>query len=324
MCVAVLAFSERIALWLLGDPRYESLIVVLAFAQIFVALHNLIIAIINGMMDVKRLAAVHVGGAALGVLTPLLMGYYFHLYGVLLAFLLAQASLLLVSFAFYRRSNYFDWSFFLLRWDVEAVKKLSRFALMTLTSALLAPVVQIATRNILADKFSWEQVGYWQAVSKVSEAYLLFITMAITVYYLPKLSSIVDRKLFVAEIKSAYQYLFPAVVVSALGIYIFRDVITHVLFSDEFAGALYLYAPQLLGDVIKIMAFVLSFIMLAKAMTRLFVFSEVFFSMTYIGWTYFLTDSFGLVGAMYAFVVNYAIYFLFCFVVARRFISTMK
>jgi PST family polysaccharide transporter len=324
MCIAVLVFSEHITIWLLGDPRYKSLIVVLAFAQIFVALHNLIIAIVNGMMDVKRLAVIHVGGAVLGVLAPLVLGYYFQLYGVLLAFLLAQASLLLVSFSFYRKSNYFSWSYFSLKWDAEMVRKLSRYALMTLTSALLAPVVQIATRNILANKFSWEQVGYWQAVSKVSEAYLLFITMAITVYYLPKLSAIVDRKLFVAEIKTAYQYLVPAVIVSALVIYIFREFITQLLFSEEFSNALYLYAPQLLGDVIKVMSFILSFIMLAKAMTKLFIFSEIFFSLTYLGWTYFFTEYFGLVGAMYAFVVNYAIYFLFSFVVARRFIVSMK
>jgi PST family polysaccharide transporter len=97
-----------------------------------------------------------------------------------------------------------------------------------------------------------------------------------------------------------------------------------VLFSDEFSNALYLYAPQLLGDVIKVMSFILSFIMLAKAMTRLFILSEVFFSLTYVAWVYFLTEHFGLVGAMYAFVVNYAIYFLFSFVVARRFIASMN
>jgi PST family polysaccharide transporter len=40
MCVMVLAFSEHLSVWLLGDLRYQSLIIVLAFAQIFVALHN--------------------------------------------------------------------------------------------------------------------------------------------------------------------------------------------------------------------------------------------------------------------------------------------
>lgn len=324
MCVGVLILSERIAQWLLGDLRYQSLIVVLAFAQIFVAMHNLIIAIINGMMDVKRLSAIHIVGAIIGVCAPLLLGYFYQLYGVLLAFLLAQASLLFVSFFFYKKSTYFSWSFLVGPFNQSMLGKLSRYSLMTLTSALLSPIVQIIVRNMLADRFSWEQVGYWQAVSKVSEAYLLFITMAISVYYLPKLSSISNQMLFVAEIKTAYKYLLPVVMVAALFIYMMRDFITTLLFSDQFSGSLYLYAPQLFGDVIKIASFILSFIMLAKAMTKTFLLSEVLFSIMYVCWVYILTRSFGLVGAMYAFVVNYAIYFVFNAVVARWYIRSMK
>ncbi|WP_309139934.1 O-antigen translocase [Pseudomonas sp. IPO3778] len=324
MCVGVVVLSERITVWLLGDLRYQSLIVILAFAQIFVALHNLIIAIVNGMMDVKRLAAIHVGGAVIGVLAPLVLGYFFQLYGVLLAFLLAQAALLIISFTFFRRSSYFSWGYFKLSWSKQEVKKLSRYSLMTLTSALLAPLLQIMVRNILADRFSWEQVGYWQAVSKVSEAYLLFITMAISVYYLPKLSAINDKKKLIEEIKTAYKYLIPVVSALALGIYCFRDLITWILFSDEFADALYLYAPQLIGDVIKVASFILSFIMLAKAMTKTFLFSEIFFGLTYVALVYWFTAQFGLIGSMYAFAINYFLYFLFTFSVAVTYVRGMK
>jgi PST family polysaccharide transporter len=324
MCVAVLYLSEQITTWLLGDLRYQSLIVVLAFAQIFVALHNLIIAIVNGMMDVKRLACIHVGGAVVGVLAPLLLGYFYQLFGVLLAFLIAQASLLIISFTLYYKSSYFNSSYFKPTLNREMLKKLSYYSLMTLTSALLAPLLQILVRNILADRFTWEQVGYWQAVSKVSEAYLLFVTMAISIYYLPKLSSITEKKPFVDEIKTAYMYLIPVVSALALGIYCFRDLITWILFSDEFTGSLYLYAPQLIGDVIKVASFILSFIMLAKAMTKTFLLSEIFFGAMYVAWVYFLTPTFGLIGAMYAFVVNYLLYFIFTALVAARFIRGMK
>ncbi|WP_460137213.1 O-antigen translocase [Pseudomonas sp. S1_E04] len=324
MCAAVLILSEQITDWLLGDLRYQSLIVVLAFAQIFVALHNLIIAIVNGMMDVKRLAYIHVGGAVIGILAPLILGYFYQLFGVLLAFLIAQACLLIISFTFYYKSTYFNSEYLKPALNRDMLKKLSYYSLMTLTSALLAPLLQILVRNILADRFTWEQVGYWQAVSKVSEAYLLFVTMAISIYYLPKLSAITEKKPFIREITTAYKYLIPIVSVLGLGIYCFRDLITWILFSDEFTGSLYLYAPQLIGDVVKVASFILSFIMLAKAMTKTFLISEIFFGMTYVAWVYFLTLTFGLIGAMYAFVVNYFFYFVFTAYVANRFIRGMK
>ncbi|KNX75741.1 lipopolysaccharide biosynthesis protein [Pseudomonas sp. 250J] len=323
MCVLVLIFSADISIWLLGGEEYTSLIVVLAVAQIFVALHNLIIAIINGMMDVKRLALVHVIGAVIGVLLPSVLGYFFKLYGVLLAFVLGQGMLLFVSLGCYARSQYFNLNYFRPSVDNEMLSRLAKFSLMTLTSALLAPIVQIVVRNMLAESFSWEQVGYWQAVTKVSEAYLLFISMAISVYYLPKLSSIDDRQNFKREIVLGYTILMPVVFLSAAFVFILKGPITWLLFSDEFEGALYLYAPQLIGDVIKIASFLLSYIMLAKSMTKTFFLSELFFSSLYVVLVYVMSASFGLIGAMYAFIVNYFIYFIFTLIVAKIYIKGM-
>ena len=324
MCICVLLLSKEITLWLLGDIQYRGLIVVLAFAQIFVALHNLFVAVINGTMDVKRLAAVHVCGAVIGVLAPCILGYYFKLYGVLFAYVLSQAALVVISFIFYKRSNYFKWSYFKLDIDKLYYQNLARFSLMTLTSALLAPVIQITVRNVLANKFSWEQVGYWQAVSKVSEAYLLFITMAISVYYLPKLSAITDKVSLKREIMGGYKVLLPVVICASIVIYMLRDVITLLLFSEEFYAARYLYAPQLLGDVIKVASFVLSYVMIAKAMMRTFLLSELCFGAMYVGWVVVLTDAYGLVGSMYAFVVNYFLYFIFTMTVTKIYLRSLK
>lgn len=323
MCVLVLLFSRTIAAWLLESQEFQWLIVVLAIAQIFVAMHNLVIATVNGMMDVRRLALIHVFGALIGVVLPAVLGYFYQLNGVLLAFVLAQAALLLISFLAYKRSSYFAWSN--LGWSIDRdnFSRLARFSLMTLTSALMAPIVQIAVRNYLAGEFSWEEVGYWQAVSKVSEAYLLFITMAISVYYLPKLSALTERQAFTDEIRKGFVVLMPLVAFSALVIFWCRELVTKILFSDDFQGALYLYAPQLVGDVVKVAAFLLSYVMLAKAMTRVFFLSEIFFGLTYLGWVVVLTQYFGLIGSMYAFIVNYVIYFIFSAIVASRYITKM-
>jgi len=194
---------------------------------------------------------------------------------------------------------------------------------MTLTSALLAPLVQLMVRNELAEQFSWEEVGYWQAVAKVSDAYLLFFTTAISIYYLPKLSAVSDKAQFVKEIKCGYAFIMPIVLLFSFLVYVFREYVTLVLYSDQFLAALDLYLPQLIGDSIKIASFLLSFIMLAKAMTKTYLFSELFFSFTYVGWVILLSNYYGLIGAMYAFIVNYIIYFLFASGVTLRFIRGM-
>ena len=321
MGVATLLFSVPLARWLLGDGRYAGLIRILAVAQLGIALANYVLAVINGFMDVRRLALIQIAGSVLNVALVAWLSHWLQLYGALLALVLGQTLWLAVGVPAWWRSAYFQRGMLHLQFDREMIGRLAGFSVMTLTAALLSPLVNIAVRDHLAAQFGWEQVGYWQAVSKVSDAYLLFITTAINVYYLPKLASIDDRALLALEIRNAYRFLLPLVALLALAIFVARGWVTVLLFSEGFAPANVLYGPQLVGDVIKIASFVLSYLMLAKAMTRLFVVSECVFAASYLGLVYLFTATFGLVGAVYAFATNYTLYFLFNAWVARRFLG---
>ena len=323
MGCAALLLSRPLSLWLLGDARYENLIRLLAVAQLGIALANYILAVINGFMDVRRLAFIQVLGSALSVVMAVGLSRWLHLYGVLLALVVGQLLLLVVGLPVWRRSPYFQRSMLRMHFDREMSLKLAAFSVMTLTSALLPPLINIAVRNHLALQFGWEQVGYWQAVSKVSDAYLLFLTTAINIYYLPKLASTHERASLAAELRNAYRILLPAVMLLAVLVYALRGWVTRILFSADFSASNTLYGPQLLGDVLKIASFMLSYLMLAKAMTRLFVISECVFALSYLALVYVFTASFGLIGAMYAFAVNYLFYLVFNVVVARRYLGAL-
>jgi len=321
-CVA-LAFSRPLATWLLGDPGYASLVRVLAVALLGIALVNYILAVINGFLDVRRLAFVQVSGSLLGIVLVVWLSQWLGLYGALLALVAGQVILLLVALPAWWRSDYFRRDMLRMRFDGEMTRRLALFSVMTLSSALLPPLVNIAVRDHLAAQFGWEQVGYWQAVTRVSDAYLLFLTTAINIYYLPKLAATGERGALMTELRNGFRYLMPAVVVLALGVYLARDLVTRILFSNDFTAANALYGPQLAGDVVKIASFILSYMMLAKAMTRLFVVSECVFAGTYLVLVYLFTARFGLVGAMYAFAVNYLMYLVFNAVVVRRYLGSL-
>lgn len=314
----VLAMSRPLAVWLLGDGDYTSLIRILAMAQFGIALVNYLLAVINGFMDVRRLAFVQVTGSVISIGAALWLARWLHLYGALLALVLGQVLWLAVGWPAFRRSPYFRAGMLRMRFDREMTARLAGFSLMTITSALAAPLVNIAVRQHLVQRFGWVDAGYWQAVTRVSDAYLLFLTAAINVYYLPKLSATHGRAAILRELHAGYRFLMPAVIALAAGVYLARDAVTRLLFSADFSQAEALYAPQLLGDVLKIASFVLSYLMLAKAMTLLFVLSECAFALLYLLLVYVGTAHFGLIGVMYAFVVNYLLYLLFNLAVARR------
>lgn len=252
-----------------------------------------------------------------------MLSWLYQLYGALLALVLGQALLILVSGAAVLRAPFFSWAFFRVSFDATMLKRISRYATMTLVSASLPSMTGIWVRNYLADLYSWEQVGYWQAVSKVSEAYLLFFTMAINAYYLPKLSSIVCKDELLRELKMAYQYIMPVVVGLAIIVFVLKDFVLSTLFSGEFNAANFLFAPQLVGDVIKIASYILSYLMLAKALTKAFLFSEIFFALSYVVLVQWLAPVWGISGAVYAFVLNYSLYLAYTFGVVNWYVKRM-
>jgi polysaccharide transporter, PST family len=318
-----LLLSRPLALWLLGDARYAGLIRVLAVAQLGIALLNYILAVINGFMDVRRLAFIQVAGSLVGIVMMVWLSRWLHLYGALLALVVSQLLWLAIGVPAWWRSSYFRRGMLRLRYDREMTGRLAAFSVMTISSAVLAPLVNIAVRDHLAAQLGWEQVGYWQAVSKVSDAYLLFLTTAINIHYLPRLASTHTRAALLHELREAGRYLLPAVVLLAATVYVFRGWVTRLLFTPDFVAANALYGPQLVGDVIKIAAFVLSYLMLAKAMTRLFVIAECVFAASYLALVFLFTARFGLVGAMYAFALNYLLYLAFNVLVARRYLERL-
>lgn len=321
MGVLTLLFSRQVAQWLLADARYASLVRVLAVAQLGIALANYVLAVINGFMDVRRLALVQVAGSVLNIALVAWLAQWLHLYGALLALVVGQGLWLAVGLPAWWRSPYFQRAMLRVRFDRDMVGRLAAFSVMTLTAALVSPLVNIAVRDHLAAGLGWHQVGYWQAVSRVSDAYLLFVTSAINVYYLPRLASIADRAALRLELRQAFRVLLPLVTAMALVIYLARRWVTAVLFNADFAPANDLYAPQLAGDVVKIASFVLSYLMLAKAMTRLFVVSECVFAASYLALVYACTARFGLAGAVYAFALNYVLYLAFNLWMARRYLG---
>lgn len=323
MGIAALAFAGPLASWLLDDARYAGLIRILAVAQVGIALLNYILAVVNGFMDVRRLALIQVTGSVLGIGLALWLARGWYLQGALLALVLGQLLWLAVAVPTWCTSPYFRRGMLRWRFDGEMVARLARFSVMTLSSALLPPLVTLVVRNRLAGQFGWEQVGYWQAVTRVSDAYLLFLTAAINIYYLPKLASTHERGALVRELRQGFVVVVPVVAALALAVYVLRAWITQLLFTDGFAPANPLYGPQLVGDVVKVASFILSYVMLAKAMTRLFVVSECVFAASYLVLVVILTARFGVVGAMYAFAINYGAYLVFNIVVVRRYLGEL-
>jgi len=100
------------------------------------------------------------------------------------------------------------------------------------------------------------------------------------------------------------------VILMAVGIFILKDFIIWLLFTEEFSPVRDLFLWQLIGDVIKISSWLFSYIMVAKKMSRVLISTEIIFGLSFIVLSIISVGSFGLVGVTYSFAINYLFYFV--------------
>ncbi|TOQ82845.1 O-antigen flippase, partial [Vibrio parahaemolyticus] len=72
---------------------------------------------------------------------------------------------------------------------------------------------------------------------------------------------------------------------------------------------LVLFKWQLIGNVLKMSSWLISYLMLSKSMTKEFVISEIAFSASYTFLCFYFVNNMGMEGLSFAYFLNYLIYF---------------
>ncbi|WP_176219441.1 O-antigen translocase, partial [Chromobacterium violaceum] len=279
----------------------------------FSAVNILINSIFNGLQQYRKLILSGIVSVLISTLLTITLIVLYKLNGVLLSVAMASAVSGAVMFcsAFLYKSEWLSLAYWLGPVSKVNIKGVGSYVIMALSSAISIPLSFMFVRNTLVENVGWDVTGEWQAVYKISETYLAIITMGLSTYYLPRLSTLADSNAIRKEIFSMMKIVMPIVIVLALFIYSFRDLIINLLFTKQFSGARDLFFIQLVGDVIKIASWIIAFPMLSRGNVKWFVGSEVLFSIFFVLLTCLLVPHLGVHGANAAYTTNYVLYFIF-------------
>lgn len=321
MAVAIVFLADFISLKLLHTTDYSSIFIVFAVSIGFFVLNGLLISILNGQKEIKRLTVINILGALFSLAVTIVLVMNFHLYGALIAGTVTQSIVFFITLGFVLKSNWFKLSMFLGSMDSEYTKKLLKFSLMAFVSAISIPLSHMYLRDYIGTHIGWDEAGYWQAIWRISETYLMIVTMTLSVYYLPKLSSLHDGNALKKELLYGYKIIMPIVIVMAIGIFLFKDLIIRVLFTEQFTPMVELFLFQLLGDVMKIAAWLLGYIIVAKAMTKMYILNELIFVLSFVVLSIVFMNMYGLIGITMAFFVNYLLNLGFLYFALRRYLN---
>ncbi|HAS8351699.1 TPA: O-antigen translocase [Vibrio vulnificus] len=306
--ILILIFKEPLSNYIFKISEYQSIFIWFAIFLMFFNFNAFFLAILNGKKEIVKLITANILGSLFSLIITSFLAIRYNLYGALIALSIYQSIVFIVTFTLCLKSSWFKVNYLFGKINKKIAKNLSSFVLMALVSAICVPLSQITIRYYLMSEYNLDYAGYWEAMTRLSTAYLMFVTTTLGVYYLPRFAELQQIDRIKKEVYRGYKFILPLTLCTGLTIYLLRDFVIKLLFSESFLPMEKLFLWQMIGDSLKIGSWVLSYLMLSKAMTKTFIITEIVFALNSILLTILGNTFFGFEGVSIAYMVNYALY----------------
>lgn len=320
----IVAFSQFASLHFLKSEDYRYIFVIFGFTIVLFAINSLLLSILNGLKEIKTWVMINIIQSIYSLIFTTLLIVFLGLDGALIALVTNQSVIFLIALWMLRNHQVIKLKNFKGTFSNPVAKKLGGFALMAITTAVAVPTSHLIVRDYIGENLSWNDAGYWQAIWYISNMYLMVVTTTLSIYYLPRLSEIRDKAELTKELLYGYKIIMPIVIVMSLTIFLLKDFIIWLLFTKDFAPIRELFLWQLIGDVLMLASFLLGYISVAKAMTKIFIFKQIFLVSIFVLTSIFFVDLYGLVGVTYAYALMYFISILFGYVVYKLYMLNWR
>ena len=324
VAIVLIAGCKKISQLILMTDEYFYIFIVFGLTIIFFTLNALLISILNGYKEFRKYVIINICGTIFGLLYSVALVFLWGLPGAMINTVTYQSVIFFVTLWMCQKMPWMKKEFFLDKLNKPIVKKYLCFSIMTLVTLALAPTVRIFLRSYVITKISAADAGIWEGMNSISAMYLGVITTAFSIYYLPRLSEIKDNKELHKEIFRCYKVFVPMLLGMCLMIYLLRHFVIRLLFTPEFDTMEGLFIWQLVGDFFKICSWMLAYIMVAKAMTKSYIVTEMAFGLLYLVMSFLFMQLNGIVGLVQGYLLNYIIYMVAMIIMFRSIILVKK
>jgi len=314
----LILFPKYISTQIFLNANYSIVILIFGVTVVLYALNNLILSILNGYKEYKKYVQVGIVSSIVGLVFTIALVLYWGLNGAMIAAVTYQSIMFFVTIYMLAKLPWFRWYNLTAGFSFPVFKKYINYSLMTFVNVATIPVSQIIIRSYSIKYISIEQTGLWEAMNRISGMYLMVFSSSFLVYYLPRLSELNESKAIRHEVITAFKFMIPVLTVGFTGIFLFRHFIVRLLFTSEFYPVEDLFLWQLIGDFLKMSSWLLTFIMIAKSMTYLYVVTEIscYASLTLL--CLYFARHFGIIGITQAYMINYILYMILVLILFRK------
>ncbi|MBB6663353.1 O-antigen translocase [Proteus mirabilis] len=315
-------FSRNLSHYLFQNGTLFWLVILALSVLPLNIINNIFLGVLNGLENYKKFFIANIFAIISSLISMIILVYFLGLNGALISAALNNAIagtwliFLIIKEPWFKLKYWFGLT------SRKHLLDVSKYFLMGVIGALTGPISIIIVRTIITNDFSIEYSGYWQAVTKISEAYLAVLTTAMAVYYFPKTASAntVDEHLDILRI--GIKIVVPLSMIMALSIFTLKDFIISLLFTKDFIPARGLFLFQNIGDFFRICSWLFATILLAKGYFLINATLEIFIAILFPTLVKLLISTYGFTGASIAYCITNLTYLLCTIIVYYWYIKT--
>ena len=290
---------------------------ILSISIISFSIQTFIMSVLNGLKKIKIFVLINIIATLISAIILIYLVVNYSIIGAFYALILSPILTLITALSICLILKPFKLNFFNYLFKVEYLKNLSNFSLMAIAAPICLISATFIVRYYIYDEFDSNHAGSWEAMWRISAIYLLFLTTTFKFYLVPTFSNLNNDQLK-KEVFKIWKTILPVIFLITILVYLSKDMIINILFTNEFNLINSLILFHLLGDIIKINCWVLGNILVAKAKTNQFILFQLEWCILFVILSIILANTYGFIGLSIAYFVTYLIHFLLLNIYFRK------
>ncbi|TYO88781.1 O-antigen translocase [Oceanicella actignis] len=266
-------------------------------------------ALLQGMRRIPELARIAIEGGAVGTAAGLLAVWLWGEPAIIILPLAAPVASVLAALRHTRRLPRPEPAPFDAAQTLDHWRQMLGLGVVFMSGGLLSGLALLAVRASLTRDFGVDAAGHFQASWAITMQYVGFLLSAMGADYYPRLAAIINDRPAAARLVNEQTAIALSLVGPAMAALIgLAPWVVTALYSARFGPAVELLQWQTLGNVLKLSAWPLGYVIVAHARSGLFFASQLAFNAVFVGFVALATPIMGLNGAGVAFVAAYCVH----------------
>lgn len=301
-----------------GNTEHTTSLGILSVTLFFGIVSSGQTALIQGIRRIGDLARINIFGSFFGVLFSIPIVYVWGERGIAPFLVIVSGMGILTSWWYARKISIAKISISWKEMALEA-RTLLGLGLVFMASSLMTMSTIYCIRVIVLRQLGLDAAGLFQASSAIASLYVGFILSAMGADFYPRLTAVAsDNVACNRMVNEQAEVSLLLAIPGILATLSFAPYVIQIFYSARFSPAMDILRWEILGILLRVASWPLSFILLAKGKGKIFFYAELSSNMVNISLVFIFLHYFGLPGTGMAFFGLYIFYLILIYSIVHK------